>query len=311
MSGPVERFGKYDLLRKIGQGGMAEIYAAKDRTGEVLGGAEVVVKRLHRELEKSREVIELFTTEADVTLLLNHPGIVRVYEGGEIDGRYYMAMEYIRGWTLEALMEILELEQTPFDLDASVHVAAKLLEVVEYIHSAKLPSGRPLGLIHRDVTPSNIYVTFSGEVKLGDFGVAKLVGVDSWTMAGSIKGKIGYLAPEQVAGQPMEQSIDRYAAAIVLWEMIVGRRCFLGENELDIMLKIRDAKVTKPRKLNPNIPRKLQGIVMKALAKKPKCRYESSLEFRDALIDYRDRFSNRVLDSDLVDLMVKAGLKLS
>ncbi|MCC6808325.1 MAG: serine/threonine protein kinase [Deltaproteobacteria bacterium] len=309
MNGVVERFGKYDLLRKIGQGGMAEIFAAKDRDGQVQGGAEIVVKRLHRELEKSREVIELFTTEADVTLLLNHPGLIRVYEGGEIDGRYYMAMEFVRGWTLEALMEILETEAKPFDLDASVHIVAQVLEVMEYVHQAKLPSGRPLGLIHRDVTPSNIYVTYAGEVKLGDFGVAKLVGVDSWTMAGSIKGKIGYLAPEQVAGLPMEQSIDRYAAAIVLYEMICGRRCFLGENELEIMLKIRDAKVTKPRKLNEAIPRKLQSIVMKALERKPKCRYKSSREFADALYDYRDRYGSRVLESDLCDLMVKAGLR--
>ncbi len=310
MSEPIiERFGKYDLTRKIGQGGMAEIFAGRDREGIVQGGAEIVVKRLHRELEKNRDVIELFTTEADVTLLLQHPGIIRVYEGGEIDGRYYMAMEYVRGWTLEALMEILENAYKPFDLDASVHIVAQVLEVLEYVHTAKLPSGRDLGLVHRDVTPSNIYVTFMGEVKLGDFGVAKLNAVDSWTMAGSIKGKIGYLAPEQVSGQPPEQSIDRYSAAIVLWELITGRRCFLGENELDIMLKIRDAKVTKPSKVNEAIPKALQNIVMKALEKKPKSRYKSSREFADALYDYRDRYGSRVLDADLYDLMIKAGLR--
>jgi serine/threonine protein kinase len=306
---PIERFGKYDLVRKIGQGGMAEIFAAHDREGQVMDGKEIVVKRLLTELEKNRDVLELFTTEADVTLLLKHPGLIQVYEGGEIDGRYYMAMEYVRGWTLEALMNLLTEQGRPFDFDSSVHIIAKVLEVLEYLHDAKFPSGRLIGIIHRDVTPSNIYITFSGEVKLGDFGVAKLVGVDSWTMAGSIKGKIGYLAPEQVSGAPQDQAVDRYAAAIMLWELLCGTRCFVGENELEIMLKIRDAKVRKPRSINKDVPRRLQAIVMKALKKKTQCRFKSSREFAEALYDYRDRLGNRVLDQELAEKMVAYGLR--
>jgi len=306
---PIERFGKYDLVRKIGQGGMAEIFAAHDREGQVLGGKEIVVKRLLAELEKNRDVLELFTTEADVTLLLDHPGLVKVFEGGEIDGRYYMAMEYIRGWTLESLMTLLSEQGRPFDFDASVDIIAKVLETLEYLHRAKFPSGRLIGIIHRDVTPSNIYVTFAGEVKLGDFGVAKLVGVDSWTMAGSIKGKIGYLAPEQVSGAPQDQAVDRYAAAIMLWELVCGQRCFTGENELEIMLKVRDAKVCKPRSVNRNVPRRLQAIIMKALKKNTKCRFKSSREFAEALYDYRDRYGQRVLDTELAEKMVAYGLR--
>jgi eukaryotic-like serine/threonine-protein kinase len=305
----IERFGKYDLLRKIGQGGMAEIFAARDREGQVQGGREIVVKRLLGELEKNRDVLELFTTEADVTLLLNHPGIVHVYEGGEIDGRYYMAMEYVRGWTLESLMTLLEEQHLAFDFDASMHIICKVLEVLDYLHSARLPSGRLLGLIHRDVTPSNIYVTYGGEVKLGDFGVAKLVGVEGATMAGSIKGKIGYLAPEQVSGAPQDQGVDRYAVAIMLYELCTGRRCFSGDNELDIMLKIRDAKITKPRSVNKDVPRRLQAIIMKALKRKPQCRFKSARDFAQALYDYRDHHGQRVLDAELAEKMVAAGLR--
>jgi serine/threonine-protein kinase len=304
---PVERFGRFDLWKKIGQGGMAEVFLSTDRDGGIAG--EFVVKRMHRELESKREAVELFTTEADVTLLLKHPGIVEVLESGEIDGRYYMAMELIRGWTLEELGDILFAKDQALEPDPAVHIIMRVLETLRYIHAATSKTGRPLGLVHRDVTPSNVYVTYEGDVKIGDFGVAKLAAVEGWTMAGSLKGKLGYLAPEQVAGKPPDQSIDRYAAAIMLYELLTGKACFEGENELDVMLHIRDAKYAKPRKLRPSVPRALQRIVCKALRKWPSWRFKTADAFLAALADYRDRYGERVIADDLTALMMHHGLK--
>ncbi len=307
MPEPIERFGRFVLWRKVGQGGMAEVFAATDRDGILPG--EFIVKRMHAELEKQRDAVELFTTEADVTLLLKHPGIVEVLESGEIDGRYWMAMEFIRGWTLEELGDVLYAKNEALEPDPAVHIITQVVDVLRYVHTAVSKTGRPLGLIHRDVTPSNVYVTYEGEVKLGDFGVAKLGAVEGWTMAGSIKGKLCYLAPEQVAALPPAQSIDRYAAAIMLYELLTGVACFEGENELAIMLKIRDAKFKKPRKVRPSIPRALQRIVVKALRKRPGCRYKTAEAFIAALTEYRDRYGERIVADDLVTLMTQHGLK--
>lgn len=310
---PVERFGRFDLWKKIGQGGMAEVFLATDRdhaldnTRGIAG--EFVVKRMHRELESKRDAVELFTTEADVTLLLKHPGIVEVLESGEIDGRYYMAMEWIRGWTLDELGDILFAKDQALEPDPAVHIIMSVLETLRYVHGATSKTGRALGLVHRDVTPSNVYVTYEGDVKLGDFGVAKLAAVEGWTMAGSIKGKIGYLAPEQVAGKPPDQSIDRYAASIMLYELVTGKPCFEGANELDVMLRIRDAKYVKPRKRRPSVPRALQRIVCKALRKRPSWRFKTAEAFIRALSDYRDRYGDRVVADDLAALMMQHGLK--
>lgn len=310
VSPTIERFGRFNLVRKIGQGGMAEVFAAVDTSGD-LQGRDIVVKRLHKELESKREVVDLFTTEADVTLLLDHPGIVKVFESGEIDGRYFMVMEYVRGWTLEQLQDAIEAQKKPLSPDVALHIISRVLEVLHYVHNAKSKTGRDLGLVHRDVTPSNVYVTYEGQVKLGDFGVAKMVGMDSWTMAGSIKGKIGYLAPEQLLGKPPSSTIDRYAAAILLYELLTAKPCFVGDSELDVMLKIRDAKIIKPRKVRPDISRRVQRIVMKALRKWPYFRYKTSGEFQKALEDYRDHYGHRVLDADLLDVFSEYGLRVN
>lgn len=303
----IEQFGRFLLTRKIGQGGMAEVFAAEDPTGP-LNGKPIVLKRLHRELESKRDVVDLFTTEADVTLLLDHPGIVKVFESGEIDGRYFMVMEFISGWTLEQLQEAIESQHRPLSPDVSLHIVSRVLQVLDYVHNATSKTGRALGLVHRDVTPSNVYVTHEGQVKLGDFGVAKMVGMENWTMAGSIKGKIGYLAPEQLAGLPPSSSIDRYAAAILLYELLTARPCFIGDSELEIMLKIRDAKIDKPRKVRPELSRRVSAIVMKALRRNPACRFKTTGEFLRTIEDYRDHHGHRVLDADLLDVFDSYGL---
>nr|MBI5507569.1 serine/threonine protein kinase [Deltaproteobacteria bacterium] len=269
---PVEKFGKYNLLRKIGQGGMAEVFLAT-MDGAPQSAPPLVVKRLHQELERNRDAVDLFLTEADVTLMLSHPNVIRVYDSGEINNRYYMAMEYVHGKDLEQIAERFLAKNKVMDPYAASYIAISVFSGLDYVHRAKTPSGRELGIVHRDVTPSNVYVRSDGHVKLGDFGVAKLVAVEGWTMAGSVKGKLGYLSPEQVGGQPPSQQIDLWAAAVILWELCTGQRLFVGDNELDVMLRIRKAKVPSVRKVNKAVPKDLERILDKALHRKPHKRY--------------------------------------
>lgn len=282
---PIEQFGDYKLLRRIGQGGMAEVFlATSDRHPNA---PPVVIKRLHQELEKNRDAVDLFLTEADVTLLLEHPNVIRVYDSGEANGRYFMAMEYVHGKDLEQIWERLQHKGSRLPPDIAVHICIEMLKGLQYVHEAKAPSGRQLGIVHRDVTPSNIYVSSTGTMKLGDFGVAKLMGMDGWTMAGSLKGKLGYLSPEQIAGEPPSPSIDLWACGIILWELLSGERAFVGENELDIMLRIKGAKLPKLRRINKSIPRPLRILAEKALSRREKKRFATAGEFLGALEEYR------------------------
>lgn len=270
-----EQFGHYTLLQKIGEGGMASVYLARANDAPP-DSAPLVVKRLHDRLEKDRDAVDLFLTEADVTMMLDHPNIIRVYDCGEVGNRYYMTMEYVHGKDLEQIWERYRVKGQIMTQDVSVHIMLEILRGLDYVHNAKTPSGRDLGIVHRDVTPSNIYVSSSGGIKLGDFGVAKLIGVEGWTMAGSLKGKLGYLAPEQIAGDPPSQSIDLWAAGCIFYEMLAGQRAFTGDVELEVMLRIKAAKVARLRKVNKLAAKPLEKFLCKALHKKPKKRFPTA-----------------------------------
>jgi serine/threonine protein kinase len=275
---PVEVFGRYQLWRKIGQGGMAEVWLAQ-LIGAPPGSPPLVVKRLHQELERNADAVDLFLTEADVTLMLQHPNVIRVYDSGEVNNRYYMAMEYVHGKDLQQIFDRFCAKAMTMDPVVAAYVVAEMLRGLNYVHRAKTPSGKDLGIVHRDVTPSNVFISSKGEVKLGDFGVAKLVAVESWTMAGSVKGKLGYLSPEQLAGQPPSQSIDLWATALIFWETLCGERAFTGDNELEVMLRIRKAKVPSVRKVNKAVPKPLEKILDRALHRKEKKRYPDAASF--------------------------------
>jgi len=287
---PVEKFGKYNLLRKIGQGGMAEVFLAT-MDGAPPSAPPIVIKRLHQELERNRDAVDLFLTEADVTLMLSHPNVIRVYDSGEINNRYYMAMEYVHGKDLEQISERFTAKNTLMDPYAAAYIASSVLQGLDYVHRAKTPSGRELGIVHRDVTPSNVYVASTGHVKLGDFGVAKLVAVEGWTMAGSVKGELGYLSPEQIGGQPPSQAIDLWAAGVILWELAAGQRLFVGENELDVMLRIRKGKVPALRKVNKAAPKSLERVLERALHQKPHKRFPDAAAFLAELETFRSTAS--------------------
>lgn len=291
-------------MRKIGEGGMASVFLATDEQAPS-NAAPVVIKRLHERLEQDRDAVDLFLTEADVTMMLDHPNVIRVYDCGDINAAYYMCMEYVQGKDLEQIWERLRQKGIAMPPDLAVQIMVNVLKGLDYVHNAKTPSGRSLGIVHRDVTPSNVYVSGTGMVKLGDFGVAKLAGIEKWTMAGSLKGKLGYLSPEQVAGEQPEQSIDLWAAAIIFYELLTGQRAFNGQSELDIMLKVRHAKIVKARKLNKSIPRSLAKILKKALHKKERKRYQSAGEILEALLEYQAKEGRAFNDQELVQALTQ------
>ncbi len=295
----IEQFGKYRLLRKIGHGGMAEVFLAQTQDAPP-DAPPFVIKRMHHELEGDRDAVDLFLTEADVTLMLTHPNIIRVYDSGEERGRYFIAMEYVQGKTLEQIIDRYAAKRKLMDPDIAVHLIMEVLRGLEYVHGAKTPSGRQLGIVHRDVTPSNVFITSAGGVKLGDFGVAKLVGVESWTMAGSIKGKLGYLSPEQIAGEPPTQDIDLWAAAIILFELLAGERAFVGDNELEVMLRIKAAKVRSLRKVNKAAAKGLEKILERALHKKQRKRFTNAGEFQKALGEYQSKHGRACTPAEVV-----------
>lgn len=300
----LETFGKYQLMRKIGQGGMAEVFLAQAIDAPP-GSPPVVIKRLHQTLEKNRDAVDLFLTEADVTMMLTHPNVIRVYDSGEVENRYYMAMEYVQGKDLEQIFDRLMDKGRVLNPSLAVHIVAEVLRGLDYVHRAKTPSGRDLGIVHRDVTPSNIYVSGSGHIKVGDFGVAKLVGVEGWTMSGSLKGKLGYLSPEQLAGMPPSPSIDLWAIAIIFFELVSGQRVFTGENELDVMLRIRAAKVPALRKINKDAPKPLEKILERALHKKEKKRFLTAGDFLEELENYQALHSKRFTPEELVQALTQ------
>lgn len=300
-------FGRYTLLKKIGEGGMAAVYLARDNTAPP-NSPPVVIKRLHDRLEKDPDAVDLFLTEADVTMLLDHPNIIRVFDSGEVGSRYYMCMEYVHGKDLEQIWERLRFKNLIMDPNVAVHILIEILRGLDYVHNAKTPTGRELGIVHRDVTPSNVYISTNGGIKLGDFGVAKLVGVEGWTMAGSLKGKLGYLAPEQISGEPPAQSIDLWAASVIFYEMLAGDRAFTGDVELDVMLRIKAGKVLRLRKVNKNAPKPLEKILKKALHKKPSKRFPNAGEMLKAIEAYREQFGRTLTPPQLIqELMEMLG----
>ncbi len=293
----IEDFGPYEFIRRIGQGGMSEVFLARQK--ERPNDPMVVVKRLHQELEEKPETVDLFLTEADVTLLLDHPNVVHVYDSGEFAGRYYIAMEYMDGADLSNIILTAIAKKVVIPFNIAFYITHEILKGLEYIHSAKSLAGKPLGIVHRDITPSNIWISHDGTVKLGDFGVAKLVGVESWTISGNIKGKLGYFTPEQMRGAPVTQTIDLYCAAIILYELLTRKNCYTGQTELEIMLKIRDAKYENPRKYRPDMPWRLKWFLDKVLNKHPGRRFADATAFLAALDKWIAKYPPKAGAEDL------------
>ncbi|MEW5852036.1 MAG: serine/threonine-protein kinase [Myxococcota bacterium] len=285
----MEQFGNYVLIRRLAQGGMSEVFEAQ-RMNAPPGSPPLVLKRLLPELEGRADVVDMFLTEADVTTMLRHPNIVQVYESGEFYGRYYMVMEMMDGPDLSDVQRASIEQGVGISMAVAIYVCIQALRGLDYVHQARSPSsGRPFGIIHRDISPENLFCSLAGQVKVADFGIAKLSALEGFTSLNvGVKGKLSFMAPEQIRGEPLDGRTDEFAVGLVLYELCTGRRAYYvapGETEVDLMERVKDAKFVKPRKVEGEIPRRLQNAMLKALERKPGNRFKTCGEFADELVD--------------------------
>jgi eukaryotic-like serine/threonine-protein kinase len=293
-------FGRWQLLDRIAIGGMAEIFKAK-QTGAHGFEKIVVIKRILPQLASDPEFLAMFIDEAKIQCALEHPKIVQVFEFGEVDGQYFIAMEYIDGLDALGLLRACAHRRVRLPVRLAVHVIGEVLDALAYAHGKRGGDGRPLGLVHRDISPSNILISRRGDVKLGDFGIARAAEREknSKTQSGTLKGKYGYMAPEQVVGAELDGRADLFAVGIVLAEMLMGRRLFTAPNDLDVLLMVRDAKLERLDRHGADIPAPLRAIVDRLLSRDADARYASAGEAREALHDFLFDTRQRVNGADL------------
>jgi len=283
IAGERRHLGKYQLVRRLATGGMAEIYLA--RAASIEGFEKLVVlKRILPQYAENAAFIRMFLAEARLAATLHHPNVVQVYDIGEDDGAYFFAMEYVQGVDLRQLVGATRRAGRELPLQHALTVIAGVCAGLHYAHEKKDPSGAPLGIVHRDISPSNVLVTFDGGVKVVDFGVAKVANVS--TTAGTLKGKIPYMSPEQCRSAPLDRRSDVFSIGTMLWELTCGRRLFQAENELALLNVVARGEVTAPSKLRPDYPPGLEAIVLRALAVDVEARFQSAQELQLALEDF-------------------------
>ena len=269
-------FGAYRIHDRLGRGGMCHVYRARHAERDY----DVALKLLREDRKGDEQMVEMFITEADLAMLLDHPNLVRTFDAGEIEGQHFIAMELIEGGTLERLLRRGRETAAPLPLDFALFAVSEVLEGLHALHTATGHTGRPLGLIHRDVTPQNIFMSFDGRIILGDFGVALIQAYGDGDPR-LVLGKLGYLAPEMVLMETVDRRADIFAAGVVLWELLTGQRLFADGTESEIMERIADGRVTRPSRIKPNLHPKLEDVVMTALARRPRDRFESA----DAMVN--------------------------
>ncbi|MBN2573337.1 MAG: protein kinase [Deltaproteobacteria bacterium] len=283
--GPVvQRFvslGRYQLLSRLAVGGMAEVYLA--RQGELSGFKTlVVVKKVLPHLALKPDFIAMFLDEARIASMLDHPNVVRITEVGRTESEYFLAMELVQGKALASILQQSERAKTPLPHGLGALIVANAAAGLHHAHLLTDASGHPLGLVHRDISPQNIMVSFEGSVKVIDFGIARALGRLGDTSSGSLKGKLGYMAPEQARGETIDARADIFTLGVVLWECIAGRRLFLRENELATLRAVVYEPIPKPSKYCKVDP-VLEVIIEHALARDLDERFQTAEEMRIAL----------------------------
>jgi len=277
-----ETFGRYQLLGLLGEGGMGRLYIAERRG--IQGFVKIVaLKRIQPHLADSKQLREMFLNEARIAARLEHPNIVATYELGEVDGNYFISMEYLPGEDLSAIIAGCVNERMPIDIAAAL--AQQAAQGLHYAHEARDGHGKPIGLVHRDVSPRNIFVTYHGIVKLLDFGVVR--GPEKQkSVPGVFKGKYGYCAPEQLEGRAIDRRTDVFCLGIALWECLTGARLFDADSDAATIDAVRSRRIDPPSALRPDVPPELDAIAMRALARDPARRFKTAHDVSEEL----DRF---------------------
>jgi eukaryotic-like serine/threonine-protein kinase len=275
---------RYRIVRQLGSGGMGAVYLAK-AVGPAGFEKSVALKVAHADTATEAVAMEMFLSEARLSARLQHANVAQVYDLGVSDALYFIAMEYVRGVTLRDLIAALRQRQARMPVPILVAIMKRLLEGLDHAHELRDDDGAPLKLVHRDVSPVNCMLSYGGEVKLIDFGIAKAVGQLVRTRTGIVRGKLSYMSPEQVRGQPLDRRSDIFAAGVVMYELLVGRRPFEGDGA-ELVAKLRKGEFPKPRELDREVPIELEAAVLRALAIDRNRRFETAGKMQDVLERY-------------------------
>lgn len=298
---------RYELIERIGVGTMAEIFRGKALAA---GGFEkpVAIKRMLPHLGQDRRFVAALIAEAKILSQLRHRNIVQIFDVGlGDDGQYFLVMEFVDGMDLGAIQRTLEARRKRLPLDIALHVGAEVCEALEHAHAALAPDGQPMRLVHRDVAPSNVLVSRHGEVKLTDFGLARRPG--EVTGHGGVRGKFGYLSPEAAEGGSVDTRSDVFSAAVLVYELALGRRLFSQLGDLDALRAVREGNITRPLQMDPTLPPPLDEILMSALARDPARRTRTTGELGQRLRSLRYSLESAAGDPSQELARILAGVE--
>lgn len=292
---PGTPIGKYVVRRKIAEGGMAEIYLAA-ATGPEGFEKEVVIKRIRSFLSTDSDFEQMFIAEARLAARLQHANIVQVFDFDRHGDSFYIAMEYVRGQSLWEVRKRSRALMVPMQPTLVAHIGADVARGLHYAHQYK-EKGKRVGLVHRDVTPHNVLLSWEGAIKLTDFGIAKAG--NKLTSPGMLKGKFAYMSPEQARGEDVDARTDVFALGIVLWEMLTGGRLFEGDSDVAVLRAVQQSAIAPPGRLNPDVPAELDQVVMRALERDADKRFQTAHELERALGSFILRAADSIDDTDL------------
>lgn len=279
------RIGKFEIINRIAAGGMAELYVARTRAAH---GFEKVValKRIFPHFIEDEDFVEMFLHEARLAARLHHPNIAQVYEIGDDDGVYFFTMEYVLGQDLRRIVRAVRKGGGWLTLDQIITIVTQTAAGLHYAHDREGPGGQPLGIVHRDISPSNLLVSYDGGVKLVDFGIARAASRRKVTQAGTLKGKIPYMSPEQCRGETLDRRSDIYSLGIILWELALCRQLWAGAADFSLVKRIATEEAPAPTAFLPNFPKDLENIIMRALAHDREDRYATAQELQVDLEEF-------------------------
>lgn len=296
-------FGQYQLLRRIGAGGMGEVFLARDDA--VVPPRACVVKKVLPHLAQNRQFVGRFLDESKVVVNLRHPNIARVYAMGEVDGHYYLAMEYVQGKTVSRFMHRLRQRKEEMPIGLILLIGERMCQGLAYAHDATDAHGNPLHLVHRDLSPANVCVSYRGEVKIIDFGAAQSTLKEEQTAPRVVIGNLAYMSPEQAKKQLVDRRADVYSTGAVLWELLAWKPLPQKGDPIERWRRAANPVWDPPSRHRPSVPPEVDAVVLKALSREAKDRYPDALAFGAELAKLRARFAPGANDAALAELLAR------
>ena len=293
---------RYRVLKRLASGGMAEVFVAESAGIEGFK-KQVAIKRVLPALSRKEQFIAMFLDEARLSAHLSHSNVVSVFDIGVGDGTYFIVMEYVEGADLKNVMDHRKKIEQPVPVEEAVFIATKICQGLAYAHELTTADGRPLNIVHRDITPANVLITKYGEIKIVDFGLAKASSQLAESDQGVIKGKFGYLAPETVLELGVDHRVDVFAVGIILWEMLSGQRLFLGKTDYATVQAVARAEIPPLSEINPAVPQELEWILAQGLARDKEARYPTARDFGRDLTRFLYRYGRPVSEYEVAELV--------